>query len=147
MKKNGRKKIGFVLLFIFVFCLFLECYHLKKIYFISKKEAYETTWNISLPDDLKEIYHVQTPVVFLPDGEKYTVFEVQKEQMDLEGFYRGGIQKKFAEDMLELLEVPEEEKPDFSKNYVWREYRKHSDTLLVLYFFEENRVYFFQRLI
>lgn len=144
--KKKKRKVYFALFGALVLILCFFCYHLKNIYFLSKQEVYERIWNISLPDDLKEIYHMQTPVVFLPDGEKYTVFELQKEQMDLNGFYQGMVQKEFAEEILEILEVAKENRPDFSKGYIWKEYKKNSDTLLVLYFFEEKRLYFFQKL-
>ncbi|MBU5676866.1 hypothetical protein KQI88_10595 [Alkaliphilus sp. MSJ-5] len=108
-------------------------------------ESIEINWGISLPKGYEELFSVDSGASFHGDGDRYHVFSYKEElkQSEIEKF--SSEKNPYVEDevekILNSLQVSNEQKPDFSKEYYW--YRKNGDNdsrnkLYLIYFNEDN---------
>lgn len=133
-------------LFIVLIFIMFYIHHIIKLCSFSIQDVYEINWNIELGDDANLVYDIHTPISFHGDGERFTIFEVQKNKINLKDFYRGIEHEAFAEEILDILDVSEDNKPDFDKDYIWKWETKQSNKLLMVYCNENNYLYLFQHL-
>lgn len=105
----------------------------------------EINWGISLPKSYEEIFSADSGASFHGDGERYHVFKYKEKLKQMEiGKYNSEKNNNVedeVEEILNSLQVSNQKKPDFSKEYYW--YRKNGDDdsrnkLYLIYFNEDN---------
>lgn len=83
----------------------------------SDRILYQTHWKIPLPEELKEVYSVQTPTGFLSDGTRYTIFEVDPQIVpEIDNLTREKVEydKDLVMGELHDMSVKEEQFPHFT---------------------------------
>lgn len=113
----------------------------------SVEKVYETNWNIAFPPNMKLLYDKKTSS-FHGDGMRHTIYSVSKTEEYFLSF------SNISNDELEKsclgissdLEDKQSYVPDFELEYVWKKYKKYSNTLIIVYFIEENELHLFQQL-
>lgn len=133
------KKI--ILSSLMVACIGFFIYSIYNSFVYTTQEIYEENWKIKFPEHITEIYDIHSPASFRSDGERYTIFQLNSSNMDMDGFYRGALNTDFAERILEKLEVPKEYYPVFCPEYLWMELTKYNDTLFIMYD-EKNSIFY-----
>lgn len=114
----------------------------------SEKKMYETTWNISLPDQMELLYDDHTSRGFHGDGIRHTIYKVEREKIDLNFIVGDNPEvKSFCITICDNLETEEEYVPDFEGKYGWIKYEKKSNMLIMVYFPDLQQLHFFQKLI
>ncbi len=106
----------------------------------------ELNWDIRLPWNAQELYHVDTGPSFHGDGKKYTVFtseypekiEWSEEQGPTEYTSDYG---EFMEGIYQELSVPEDEKADLTQCVYFYFLREDGSQLLLLYNEDEKLLY------
>lgn len=108
----------------------------------SEKLLIQKNWEIKLPDGETEYYHADTGSSFHGDGEKYTVFQYENTEdvstlvnwTEDEGTvtrYENSY-SEFAENCLNTIDVPKEERPDYEECVYWYRERKTDFSELLL---------------
>ncbi len=158
-----KSKIIVCVILIIIILIPIFIYNVGKIYY-SHEKIYELNWEIDIPSDFKEMYHVSDKRGFRGDGIRYTIFEVKNmEQSSILSSTKGtreieilsGDSKNVRNNELEQfvntivmeLGIPENKRPQFHRYYIWQEFVKYNDTLVIIYFPEINLVYFAEKLI
>lgn len=117
----------------------------------SFNEVMEKNWEVRIPSGYKEMFSTNSGPSFHGDGWRYNVFHY-KEDLNVEELERFAIEKNTEiensiEDILNILDVPVEERPDFAQNYYWYSKRGDRDSrnkLYLIYFDEINMLYVIQ---
>lgn len=117
----------------------------------SFNEVMESNWGVQIPTGYKEVFSSNSGPSFQGDGWRYNIFHYKGDLNieELEGFTFEkftGIEN-LIEVILDSLDVPIEERPDFTQNYYW--YRKSGDRdsrnkLYLVYFDKINMLYVIQ---
>jgi len=117
----------------------------------SFNEAMESNWGLQIPPDYKEVFSTDSGPSFHGDGWRYNVFhykeDLNEEELERLTFEKSTGIENIIEDILNILDVSVEERPDFTKDYYW--YRKSGDRdsrnkLYLVYFDEINMLYVIQ---
>lgn len=141
------KNRGLIVLSVFLLLVLASILGLSA-YFTNYNTAIKANWGISLPRGYKESFSTDSGPSFLGDGDRYHVFNYKKglkpRDMGKFNFGRNIELEADVEKIINSLQIPNQAKPDFSKEYYW--YGKNDkddprDTLYIIYFMEENRVY------
>jgi len=133
-----------ILLFFFILCS-LSLY-LYGHFSYSEKRAYEISWGISLPDQIKLVNNKNTKS-FHGDGFRHTLYQIDQME-DLEGFEAEKREEieEFCIEIVNDLAVEAKYCPDFTEKYVWKKYVKHdNDILVIIYFPEKKEFHLFQK--
>jgi len=117
-------------------------------YFINYGIAIKANWGIWLPRGFKEIYSTDSGPSFFGDGERYHVFYYRKglKEKELEKFNysKNTSLETEVENILESLQVPDNDRPDFTEEYYWY-YQDDKDDprdkLYIIYFVRYNKMY------
>lgn len=147
MKREGKTvrillTIISIPLFFFVFCPLVLYYYGH--FTNSLKKAYETEWGILLPDQIKLVNDKRT-TSFHGDGFRHTVYQINNSE-DLKGFEVEKNQEieSFCNEIANKLAVESKYHPDFMQNYVWKEYAKYGDILVIIYFPDKKEIHLFK---
>ena len=157
-----RPKIVITLILILAISIPTLIYYTGKNYF-SRVKIYELTWQIHIPAEFKEIVHYTDEHGFHGDGLRYTVFEAKEMNSVAPIRYDNKVEEikrhsgnsedvkdenieGFVQDIIAELDVPEISKPSFDRLYIFQEFIKHNDRLVILYFPEINQIYFAEEL-
>lgn len=123
---------------------------------------YEINWGIKLPSNLKLIYHNQDKHGFQGDGLRFTVYGISekffinaakrntKKIMIINGNSsdeRDLSIEEFVHNIATELKIPKSEMPVFENYYYWYKLLKYDDTLIILCFPNQNKVYFVEKLV
>lgn len=112
----------------------------------SIEKVYETNWGIVLPEDIDLLDDKKTRS-FHGDGIRHTVYEVSGEEYFAP--FETGKNEEIEEMCLKCivdLQVEKEFGPDFKTTYVWKEYTKYGNCLILIYFPEKREFHLFQQL-
>lgn len=129
----------------------------------SNKRQYEQNWQLKLPSKLKELDQYTNQGGFHGEGVRYTIYKSKEKQFPSTLEPTGGRKvitkysgdtlhdherdiKKYVENILLRLDVPEDKMPDFKGVYLWQEFNYESDRLVVLYFPNKKLCYFVEAL-
>lgn len=90
---------------------------------VSDEMIIQANWKMQLPDGGKELYHADTGASFHGDGEKYTVLQYENTEDiskflnwradDGTGTLYTNSYSEFAENCLNIIDVPQKERPDY----------------------------------
>ena len=111
---------------------------------VSDEMIIQANWKMQLPDGGKELYHADTGDSFHGDGEKYTVLQYENTEDiseflnwrsdDGTGTLYTNSYSEFAENCLNIIDVPQKERPDYEECvYSYRERETDSSELLLVY--------------
>lgn len=109
-------------------------------------EVMEANWSIHIPEGMEELANYDEPSIF-GDGPRYTVLQDEGYMAFFSSFHDGPSAgaERFAREVMDRLNVPPEERPDFSHDYKWAIYTKDgSDQMFCVYDETEERYYFFE---
>lgn len=138
---KNRKKLIIILgilltIFIIFYFLYTDCWTAMKI-----------NWKISMPymSLYREIYHKDSGPSFFGDGTRYHVYSYKNEK-HIEKMVEWQTEEKeteirssyseFIREELDRVEVPENERPEYSKCKYW--YKKDLDDEMVICWNEDN---------
>jgi hypothetical protein len=158
-----KKKVLYIIIIIGIILIPILLYYFGVSDF-SQESIYELNWDIQIPSNLKKIYHNQDKHDFQGKGKRYTLLitnEVHplplvalknnaKEVQTFEGNSNKGRNydiEKFIQTIAIDLSVPENKTPKFNQYYGWQKFVKNGNILTVLYFPEDNIVYFVETLL
>lgn len=113
-------------------------------YYNSNVRLIEKRWNIAFPKNITETYAKKTKDNWFGEAERYVVYHVPKIDDVLDEEY--SVEKdqeieKSIDEILSMLEVKSNKKPDFNEHYAWRKYEKGDDKLYMLYFESTQTLY------
>lgn len=129
----------------------------------SQEHIYEANWDIHIPSDLTMIYHNQDKHDFQGKGNRYTVFETKEiyrlrlinmknSSKEIQSYY-GSSNNGTNEDVVELIQtitsdlnVAKNYLPYYDRYYVWQKFTTRGNTLIVLYFPRDYKIYFIEKL-
>lgn len=109
-------------------------------------EVMQANWSIRIPEGVDELADYDEPSIF-GDGPRYTVLQDEGYMEFFSSFHDGpsAAAERFGREVMDSLNVPPEERPDFSHDYKWAIYTKDgSDRMFCVYDEEEKRYYFFE---
>lgn len=144
MKKKLFIIIGIMLpIFIMFYFWYTDCWTSMKI-----------NWKVSIPymSFYRETYHKDSGPSFLGDGTRYHVFSYKNEryiekEFDWENDEKATEYKssysEFIETKLDEIEVPEKERPDYSKCKYWynNDLDDVRDEIVICWNEDENKLY------
>ena len=118
---------------------------------VSDEMIIQANWKMQLPDGGKELYHADTGASFHGDGEKYTVLQYENTEDiskflnwradDGTGTLYTNSYSEFAENCLNIIDVPQKERPDYEECvYSYRERETDSSELLLAYDKEKEQL-------
>lgn len=119
---------------------------------VSDEMIIQANWKMQLTDGGKELYHADTGASFHGDGEKYTVLQYENTEDiskflnwradDGTGTLYTNSYSEFAENCLNIIDVPQKERPDYEECvYSYRERETDSSELLLAYDKEKEQLY------
>ena len=109
-------------------------------------EVMEANWSIRIPEGMDELADYDEPSIF-GDGPRYIVLQDEGYMDFFSSFHDGpsAAAERFCREVMDSLNVPAEERPDFSDAYTTTIYTKDgSDRMFCVYDEEEKRYYFFE---
>lgn len=136
-----------ICILLFFFVGIPAIFFIRQYYFILDTEAVidEQEWGITLPRDMEEIYYKRTDPGFRGEGVRHGIYEEELKEIGLA--FRTDRLEVTEEECLSLCEKVETEAeylPDFTKEYVWREFEVYNDKMYLLYFVDEKRLHIIQ---
>lgn len=157
------KKVLFIISIIGIILIPILLYYFGVRDF-SQESIYELNWDIQIASGLKKIYHNQDKHDFQGKGKRYTLFATNevhplplitlknnsKDVQTFDGNSNNGRNydmEEFIQIIATDLSVPENNIPKFDQYYGWQKFVKNGNILTVLYFPEENLVYFIEKLL
>lgn len=155
-------KIYISLILILIILIPILIYNTGKSYF-SRDRIYELTWQIDIPANFKEIYHYTDKHGFHGDGLRYTVFKAKEMNSTALINYKNEAKEikrrignskdtkdrnieRFVQNIISKLGVPEMNQPPFNRFFIFQEFIKRNDRLVILYFPEINQIHFAEEL-
>jgi hypothetical protein len=157
------KKVLFIIIIIGIVLIPILFYYIGVSDF-SQESIYALNWDIQIPSNLKKIYHNQDQHDFQGKGKRYTLLitnethslpliALKNNSMEVQTFEgnsnngRNYDMEEFIQAIATDLSVPENIIPKFDQYYGWQKFVKNGNILAVLYFPEENLVYFIEKLL
>lgn len=106
----------------------------------------ESYWQITLPSDKEMEKVLKEHTGYGPHGEgiRHGVYIVERNKIKQQ--FRTDPNAEIEELCMgycEELETEQEYRPDFSQEYRWRKFEKYDDTLILVYFADEERLHVF----
>ena len=145
-KKNLKVTITILCIIICVLAVIvLVTFNIIREYLTTAK-TFEFNWGITIPNDLKEEYHINTEPSFGGDGERYSIFNGSKFIMDFNSEQNQELEQRISE-LNNKLNIPKENQIDFSHKYVWKKITNiddERDELFIIYDFELDKYYFYE---
>ena len=156
------RRIFFALIIIGIILILFLLYYFREGNF-THKSIYELNWDINIPSDLKMIYHDQDKHDFQGKGKRYTILEshgsyegpliISKGSKKELQSYSGSSKDETKHDVEEFintiatdLNVPENKLPEFDRYYVWQKFVMRENVLIVLYYPNDYKIYFIEKL-
>ncbi len=99
--------------------------YLDTLHHIAKPESiYEERWDLDFPESIEEIYALDGERGFTGDGTQYSVFTVEPaDDAFFADFSDAPADEAFLSNFtsgLDQLQVPQEQRPDLERAYVWK---------------------------
>lgn len=124
----------------------LGLYMTGNLYF-SEVRNYEAMWDIAIPEEAESIYGAKSHADFHGDGAKYTMFHFDGNDTKFLSDFSSDKNTDMEEAVgavLEQLKVSQENRPDFTQDYVWKQLKSNGDRLFIIYISSAERMYFIQ---
>lgn len=148
MKKSKKLALTVVIIVIAAAVIIPLGMYLGGNYYFSDARIYEETWNINLPQNVKEEYSEKSSASFHGDGVRYTIFKYEDNNSGFTNDFKAEKAPEIENEVnsiLAALSVAEENRPNFSNEYLWN-YRESQggDQLYIIYDTAEAKLYFVQ---
>jgi len=147
--RNKLKKVIMLSLIIVIllvaFCIGLYKYMCN---YMNTAKTFELNWGITLPNDFKEEYYIDTGASFHGDGKRYSIFKGSNFMTSLKEEKNSELENEIY-DLYDSLNVPKENQINFSHQYSWiRIFQKDDDRNYIYCIFdkETNKFYFYENL-
>jgi hypothetical protein len=156
------KRTVFAIIIIGIIFIPILLYYFGKSNF-SQESIYELNWDIEVPSNIKAIYHNQDEHDFQGKGKRYTLLEtneiyklplvtVKDASKGLQTYDGSSSQgrnyeiEEFVQSITTDLKVPENKSPKFDRYYVWQKFVIRENVLIVLYYPNDFKIYFIEKL-
>lgn len=145
MTKKKRNILIAVIIGV-VILIAVGLYVAGNLYF-SETRNYEAMWDIAIPEEAKNIYGAKSPADFHGDGAKYTMFRFDGSDTQFLNDFSSDKNTDMEEAVgavLEQLKVSQENRPDFTQDYVWKQLKSNGNRLFIVYISSAEKMYFIQ---
>ncbi len=116
--------------------------------YMNTAKTFELNWGITLPNDFKEEYYIDTGASFHGDGKRYSVFKGNSFLTTLETGKNEELESEIS-NLYISLNIPKENQIDFSHQYSWTKIFQKDDERNYIYCIfdkEINKFYFYENL-
>jgi len=142
-----RKKCIIAIILVLAIAIPIGLYVAGNIYY-SAERIYEQTWNIELPDKMKEKLDTKDGDSFHNDGVRYTVYEIKERSEFFDNFI---VEKNpaFEEDFQEALsslKLADEDCPNWDNKYVWKQMNLYENLLYMVFDIDTNTLFITQKM-
>lgn len=156
--KTDNKKIkklkNIIIISISIFILILLSIIGMYFHFSHQFTFYDTlklNWNITIPNNIEEVYHKDSGASFHGDGQRYTICNGN----NIYNFYDNFIEEKNTEleeeinSLYSSLEISKENQCNFEHKYLWKKIDDKEDGsyMYILYDREVEKIYFYENIL
>lgn len=117
----------------------------------SYTQIIDMNWSIELPNSYEEIYYIDSGASFHGDGERYAIFRYTeeseiKQSVNWENNKNTSIEMETGK-ILSMLNVSNENMPDFQKNYkYYTKVKQDASKIYLILFPDTKKLYVFEDL-
>lgn len=114
--------------------------------YYSSKRIYEQTWNIELPDGMKQEFEEKTDNSFHGDGIRYTTYSVKEAENSFNDFKseKDSTVESAISEYLNIIKIASEQQPNWEHNYTWIHIEKYENHLYMIYDQQTNELFVLQ---
>lgn len=149
IKSKSNKLIVSLLVVIVLLVAFSIGFYKYMCNYKSTAKTFELNWGITLPNDFKEEYYIDTGASFHGDGQRYSIFTGNNFLTSLKEENNEKLESEIS-NLYIVLNVPKENQIDFSHQYSWTKIYQENDKSSYIYCIldkEINKFYFYENIL